>query len=275
MRPFWRTRAAARLRNPFCALLTTALVGVGLFITPAAVAQTSQAGATTKAIALTNGFVSIRERLAAARAQQNITVASTGAGADRAALVAPRDVRRRWFAKLNTRLVWLESEIEKEQNRLGGCDKENCWGENGKKAWHAAVKRVGQADDPIREAQRLVHHDIRYRWDRPGKDHWQTPLETLARGRGDCEDHAILKRALLIAAGVDESKVSLVFMRTARGLGHVIVQVETEEGTRILDNRTNAQRIGRLLPGDEVLAVHRTVDPLLLADRSISQAPRS
>lgn len=32
-------------------------------------------------------------------------------------------------------------------------------------------------------------------------DHWQTPAETLERGRGDCEDFAILKRAMLLAAG--------------------------------------------------------------------------
>ena len=35
------------------------------------------------------------------------------------------------------------------------------------------------------------------------KDHWQKPRETIARKAGDCEDIAILERAMLIAAGFD------------------------------------------------------------------------
>jgi predicted transglutaminase-like cysteine proteinase len=35
-----------------------------------------------------------------------------------------------------------------------------------------------------------------------GGDHWATPCETLARGRGDCEDFAIAKHFLLDASGV-------------------------------------------------------------------------
>ena len=33
---------------------------------------------------------------------------------------------------------------------------------------------------------------ITYRSEEPGKDHWQTPAETLMTGCGDCEDKAIL-----------------------------------------------------------------------------------
>lgn len=44
----------------------------------------------------------------------------------------------------------------------------------------------------------------------PG-DAWQTPLETLVRGRGDCEDIAITKFFLLLAAGLDPAEVRLLY----------------------------------------------------------------
>ena len=275
MRPFSHVRTTARLRVLARVFLLASAIGLPLLVAAPAAAQTSQTGSSTQAIALTNGFVSVRDRLSVARTERNAALASFTASSVLVNPVAPRNVRQRWFAMLSTRLARLEREILEEQDRLSRCDKENCAAENDKKAWHAAVERVRQADDPIREVQRFVHHTIRYRWDSPEKDHWQTPLETLARGQGDCEDHAILKRAFLVAAGVEERKISLVFIRTARGLGHVIVQVETEQGTRILDNRTNAQRIGRLLPGDEILAIHPTADSVFWAGRFVSQSSRS
>ena len=41
-------------------------------------------------------------------------------------------------------------------------------------------------------------------------DHWSTPAETLARGVGDCEDFAILERAMLIAAGFCRAQIWVV-----------------------------------------------------------------
>lgn len=42
-------------------------------------------------------------------------------------------------------------------------------------------------------------------------DVWQTPYETLARGRGDCEDIAIAKYFLLLAADIDSAQLRLLF----------------------------------------------------------------
>jgi len=42
------------------------------------------------------------------------------------------------------------------------------------------------------------------------RDHWQGPIETLRRKTGDCEDYAILKRAILIARGWPASRLALV-----------------------------------------------------------------
>jgi predicted transglutaminase-like cysteine proteinase len=44
-------------------------------------------------------------------------------------------------------------------------------------------------------------------------DYWATPLETLGRGAGDCEDYAIAKYASLAALGVPRQKLRLIYVR--------------------------------------------------------------
>jgi predicted transglutaminase-like cysteine proteinase len=44
-------------------------------------------------------------------------------------------------------------------------------------------------------------------------DHWASPLETLSKGQGDCEDYAIGKYFSLIAAGVPSAKMRMVYVR--------------------------------------------------------------
>ena len=48
-------------------------------------------------------------------------------------------------------------------------------------------------------------------WKQP--DYWATPLETLVRGRGDCEDFAIAKYVSLIALGVPLSNLRLIYVK--------------------------------------------------------------
>lgn len=42
-------------------------------------------------------------------------------------------------------------------------------------------------------------------------DHWASPLEVLAEGRGDCEDYAIAKYFSLLALGLPVSRLRLVY----------------------------------------------------------------
>lgn len=55
-------------------------------------------------------------------------------------------------------------------------------------------------------------------------DYWASPLETLGRGAGDCEDYAIGKYFSLMAAGVPGSKLRLVYVRALVGGPGGIVQ---------------------------------------------------
>lgn len=47
------------------------------------------------------------------------------------------------------------------------------------------------------------------------EDYWATPLESLGRARGDCEDFAIAKYVSLVALGVPDAQLRLIYV-TAR-----------------------------------------------------------
>jgi len=48
-------------------------------------------------------------------------------------------------------------------------------------------------------------------------DYWATPLESLGRGRGDCEDYVIGKYFSLVALGVPANKLRFVYVKATMG----------------------------------------------------------
>jgi len=48
-------------------------------------------------------------------------------------------------------------------------------------------------------------------------DYWATPLETLGRGEGDCEDFVIAKYFALKIVGVDPAKMRLIYVQARTG----------------------------------------------------------
>lgn len=87
---------------------------------------------------------------------------------------------------------------------------------------------------------RSVNRAIRYQDDMENfakMDRWATPRDVLERGRGDCEDYAILKMATLRASGVPMDDMSVVVLRdTRRNVHHAVLAVMTPKGYFILDN---------------------------------------
>ena len=49
------------------------------------------------------------------------------------------------------------------------------------------------------------------------KDYWATPLESLGRGAGDCEDYSIAKYVTLLQLGVPNNKLRLIYVRARMG----------------------------------------------------------
>lgn len=75
-------------------------------------------------------------------------------------------------------------------------------------------------------------------------DYWASPMETFAKGRGDCEDFAIAKYFLLRAAGVPDARLRLVYVLAQFGgpggplKGHMVLAHYARPGAEpsILDN---------------------------------------
>ena len=71
-------------------------------------------------------------------------------------------------------------------------------------------------------------------------DRWMAASETLARGRGDCEDFAIAKLQMLRRAGFADRDLYLVVLNdTRRRADHAVLVVRAEGRLLVLDNGTD------------------------------------
>ena len=71
------------------------------------------------------------------------------------------------------------------------------------------------------------------------KDYWASPVETIGRGKGDCEDYAIAKYFTLTSLGVDPNKLRLMYVRqlTVNQPHMVLIYFEDlKETPFVLDN---------------------------------------
>src|SRR5947207_2215797 len=72
-------------------------------------------------------------------------------------------------------------------------------------------------------------------------DVWSSPLTTLTRGAGDCEDYAIAKFVALRLAGIPAEDVRIVVMRDLlQGEDHAVAAVRLDGQWLMLDNRRMA-----------------------------------
>jgi predicted transglutaminase-like cysteine proteinase len=67
---------------------------------------------------------------------------------------------------------------------------------------------------------------------------WSYPTAT-----GDCEDYVLLKRRLLMQAGVPASNLLITVVRQMDGSGHAVLTVATTQGDFILDNLRGEVRL--------------------------------
>lgn len=113
----------------------------------------------------------------------------------------------------------------------------------------ALVQLIGEAAAQDEEARlktlnAFFNRQILYRDDREvwgAVDYWASPLETLGKGQGDCEDFAIGKYFSLLAAGVPSVKMRLVYVRAQMGAiiqAHMVLAYYPEPDAEplILDN---------------------------------------
>lgn len=90
--------------------------------------------------------------------------------------------------------------------------------------------------------RRVVFTDDTAAWG--SDDYWASPLETLEKGQGDCEDYAIAKYFSLMAAGVPVARLRLIYVRATLGgpggavQAHMVLAYYAQPGGEplILDN---------------------------------------
>jgi predicted transglutaminase-like cysteine proteinase len=96
----------------------------------------------------------------------------------------------------------------------------------------AEMNRVNRAvNASIEQVEDTVLYGVQERWTYP------------VQSKGDCEDIALLKRRMLIRAGIPVQSLLMTVVRDETGSGHAILTVVTDRGDFILDSKTN-----RILP---------------------------
>ncbi len=65
---------------------------------------------------------------------------------------------------------------------------------------------------------------------------------TIAPGAGDCNDYAVTKRHELLESGLPSKALRLSVVKTASGIGHLVLVVVTTKGDLVLDNLTEVIR---------------------------------
>jgi predicted transglutaminase-like cysteine proteinase len=90
------------------------------------------------------------------------------------------------------------------------------------------MQSVGQAEiTQIQAINQFFNRRIQFRDDVEAwgqVDYWASPLESLNKGEGDCEDYAIAKYFSLLAVGVPVSKLRLVYVRAQIGGAQGVLQ---------------------------------------------------
>jgi predicted transglutaminase-like cysteine proteinase len=106
---------------------------------------------------------------------------------------------------------------------------------------HTGRARIGMINREVNLAIKQVPMDASNPRDIDVSDRWSAPLESLASGRGDCKDYAIIKYVALSAAGIAPEDLNLVVVQDLavrnEHNGHVVVAVHVDGRWLVLDNR--------------------------------------
>lgn len=88
--------------------------------------------------------------------------------------------------------------------------------------WRTLIQSLNGVAEPerLKRVNDFFNRNIRFVddqdiWGQP--DYWATPLETLGKGAGDCEDFAIAKYYSLREAGIPSVKLRLIYVRASTG----------------------------------------------------------
>jgi predicted transglutaminase-like cysteine proteinase len=111
--------------------------------------------------------------------------------------------------------------------------------------WSAMLVSIRSAPraDQLARVNAWVNAHIAFVEDRSQygqNDHWATGVDSIRRGRGDCEDYALAKMQLLRAAGFSADDIYLSIVKDlVRRADHAVLVVRSEGRFLVLDNNTD------------------------------------
>jgi len=88
--------------------------------------------------------------------------------------------------------------------------------------WRSLISDIAALDDleKVERVNSFFNRLVRWRTDMEvwgQNDYWATPLETMARREGDCEDFSIAKYMTLLLAGVEVGKMRITYVKAQIG----------------------------------------------------------
>lgn len=129
-------------------------------------------------------------------------------------------------------------------------------------AWRDFLSRMGVGSDmdKLKKVNEFFNRSVRFvddanTWGQ--NDYWATPLETLGKGQGDCEDYVIAKYYSLVLVGVPADKLRLIYVQARTGSGaaspaqaHMVLAYypEPDEEPWVLDNLVGDVRLASRRP---------------------------
>lgn len=103
----------------------------------------------------------------------------------------------------------------------------------------APLKLTQASWNKIVQVNRQVNQTVQPRTDMEiwGKEEvWSYPVQSQDQLSGDCEDYVLLKRRMLINAGIPVNTLLITVVRQENGEGHAVLAIRTDRGDFILDN---------------------------------------
>lgn len=120
-----------------------------------------------------------------------------------------------WLAA-HAQLFRLEAVIQAVQQRYGGNAGALA------KDWHNAltVFQTGSEQQKLKDINEYFNRKLRFEDDQKlwgQNDYWATPIESMLKGAGDCEDFAIAKYLSLKSVGVPVTKLRITYVKARIG----------------------------------------------------------
>jgi predicted transglutaminase-like cysteine proteinase len=126
-------------------------------------------------------------------------------------------------------------------------------------AWRKLMEDVKALpdNDKLNKVNTFFNRRVLYKSDQEvynQEDYWATPLEFMGHGAGDCEDFAISKYMTLLALGIKNEHLRLIYVRLKTGntapIAHMVLGYYPEPGDEpvILDNMVSSIRPASMRP---------------------------